>query len=182
MGKTAASRLLAKRLGAIHLDLTKVVEDEGLILSVDEERGSLVADLERLSKWVHRLIEKSPVDVIVDGHYASDVASPSLVTRAFVLRKDPQALEAELKGRGFGRRKVMENVAAEVLDVCLWDAVNAYGLGKVHEIDVTDMTLDKVVAEISRVLEGHEEPSVGRVDWLERLEREGRLEPFINWI
>lgn len=182
VGKTATSRLLAERLGALHLDLAKIVEDEGLTLGVDEERGSLIADFERLSERVQSLIEKSSVDVIVDGHYAPLIVSPELVKLAFVLRRQPHALEAELEARGFGGRKVKENVAAEVLDVCLWDAVNIYGLGKVHEIDVTGVTLDEVAEEISRVLEGRERPSVGKADWLSRLDTNGTLESFINWI
>jgi len=98
----------------------------------------------------------------------------------FVLRRDPEELKEVLENRGFRERKLWENLAAEVLDVCLWDAVRTCGSEKVCEINVSGKGIEEVVEEIVSVLEGKRKCSVGIVDWLGRLEREGRLHDFLK--
>ncbi len=51
---------------------------------------------------------------------------------------------------------------------------------KVCEINATDKKAEKIVEEIVAVLEGKKTCIVGRVDWLGRLENEGRLEEFLE--
>jgi len=175
VGKTEVSQVLSKRLDASHLDLNRIVRGEGLTLGVDEERKSLVADLKRLSGRVQEFIKESSEDIIIEGHYASEVVPPKLVSYVFVLRRDPDLLKADLERKGFGKQKVSENISAEILGVCLSDALNAYGLKRVCEIDTTNKRVEGIVEEIIHVLDGEEKPSVGKVDWLGKLEREGRL-------
>ena len=181
VGKTEVSQILSKRLNAVHLDLNKIAKEEQLTLGIDKEKKSLIADLNRLSDRVQDLIKKSPRDVIIEGHYASDVVPPNLASYVFVLRKDPDTLKADLQRKGFKGQKISENVAAEVLGICLSDAVNTYGLKKVCEIDTTSKRVENIIEEIMSVLDGEEKPSVGKVDWLGKLEQEGRLEKFMEY-
>ncbi len=180
LGKTKVSQLLSKRLDALHLDLNRIVREEKLTLGIDEERKSLVADLKRLSGRVQELIKESSKNVIIDGHYASEVVPPKLVSYVFVLRRDPDLLKVDLERKGFGKQKVSENISAEILGVCLSDALNAYGLKRVCEINTTDKCVEGIIEEIILVLDGEEKPSVGKVDWLGKLEREGRLENLME--
>ena len=181
VGKTEVSQILSKRLNAVHLDLNKIAKEEQLTLGIDKERKSLIADLNRLSDRVEGLIKKSSGDVIIEGHYASDVVPPNLASYIFVLRKDPDTLKADLQRKGFKGQKISENVAAEILGVCLSDAVNTYGLKKVCEIDTTSKRVESIIEEIMSVLVGGKKPSVGKVDWLSKLEQEGRLEKFMEY-
>jgi len=181
VGKTKVSQILSKRLNAVHLDLSKIAKEEQLTLGIDKERKSLIADLNRLSDRVQDLIKKSLRDVIIEGYYASDVVPPNLASYIFVLRKDPDTLTANLKRKRFKEQKVSENVAAEILGVCLSDAVNTYGLKKVCEIDTTNKRVENIIEEIMSVLVGGKKPSVGKVDWLSKLEQEGRLEKFMEY-
>lgn len=181
VGKTKVSQILSNRLNAVHLDLSKIAKEERLTLGTDKERKSLIADLDRLSDRVQDLIKKSSRDIIIEGHYASDVIPPNLASYVFVLRKDPDTLKADLKRKGFKGQKLSENVAAEILGVCLSDAVNTYGLKKVCEIDATNKCVESIIEEIMLVSVGEEKPSVGKVDWLNKLEREGRLEIFMEY-
>jgi len=151
-------------------------------LGLDEERATFVADLERLSKRVREIICSSTRDVVVEGHYASDVVPSGLASHVFVLRRDPDDLKAKLEERGFKERKVLENVASEALDVCLVNAVDKYGVENVDEIDTSNMSVVEVVEEIGQVLDGRRPMNVGKVDWLAKLEKEGRLEKFLNQI
>lgn len=180
VGKTAVSISLASRLNATHIDLTKLVEQEGLISGVDKARGTLIADMDRVSKRVQETVRDSKRDVIIDGHYGVNVVSAKDVYLVFVLRRDPDELKRWMKDHGFRERKLWENLAAEILDVCLWEAVRACGPKKVCEINVSGKGIEEVVEEIILVLEREEKCRVGIVDWLGKLEAEGRLQDFLK--
>jgi broad-specificity NMP kinase len=81
---------------------------------------------------------------------------------------------------GFSGNKLWENLASEILDVCLVDALNAYGKGKVCEIDATGKSVEEVVEDILAVLNGSKKCRLGVVDWLGKLENEGMLDEFLR--
>jgi len=182
VGKTAVSKALAEKLEALYVSLADLVEKENLALGVDRERNTAIADLDRLSARVNQIIGSTSLDVVVEGHYASDVISPDLVFYIFVLRIDPDRLEARLRARGSSDRQVLENVTSEVLDVCLIDAIKEYGLERVDEIDATNMSVQDVVFEVMKVLDGVRKCRSGVVDWFSRLEMEGRLDRFLTML
>ena len=168
VGKSTISKLLALRLGAVHMDLSELALREGLTLGWDEERETAIADIERLKALFEERVSASEHPFIVEGHYASDVVPPDKATFVFVLRKDPWRLKRELESRGYSMEKVMENVEAEVLDVCLAEAVAAYGEDSVSEIDVTDESAEAVVEKIVSIIGGSKPTGVGKVDWLSK--------------
>lgn len=179
-GKTTVSRLMASRLKALHVDLGKLIVAEKLFTSVDKKRKSLVADIPRVSLRVKEIISKSREGVIIDGHYAADVVPSDSVRLAFVLRCNPDKLKNRLERVGVKGKKNFENVAAEILDVCLWNTVNAYGAKKICEIDTTDKSPEDVVKVILAVLKGRIKTTIGIVDWLKKLDREGRVREFLG--
>jgi len=180
VGKTVVSKLLASKIEAVYINLAELVKREKLILSVDKARDTLIADIDKVSKRVREILESSERDVVIDGHYAMDVVSAKDVHLAFVLRRDPDELKKTLESRGFKEKKLWENLAAEVLDVCLWDAISACGSKKVCEIDVSDKRVEDVVKEVFSILNGEEKCRVGIVDWLGKLEAENRLHEFLK--
>ena len=100
----------------------------------------------------------------------------------FVLRRDPHEIKNVLEKREYPEKKVWENLAAEILDVCLWDALSACGADKVCEVDVSGKTVETVVEEMVLVLEKKKDCSVGTVDWLGKLEKTGQLGEFLKRI
>lgn len=180
VGKTAASRLLASRLNGLHIDLGDLVKRENLTSGTDKARDTLVADADKVSKRVQELIKKSNCDVIIDGHYAHEVVSPDSVSIVFVLRRNPDSLKKTMEERGFKEAKIYENLAAEILDVCLVDVVTAFGSAKVCEIDTSNMKIEEVVEEILLILSGKKKCNIGTVDWLGKLESESRLHLFLK--
>jgi adenylate kinase len=180
VGKTAVSSLLASKLDAVHVNLTELVERERLTSGIDKVRKTLIADTDRVSKRVQEILRVSQRDVIIDGHYAVDVVPAKDVHVVFVLRRNPEELKGLMKDRGFKGRKLWENLAAEILDVCLWDAVSACGTEKVCEIDVSGKRVEDIVESMLLMLEGKRKCRVGIVDWLGKLEGEGRLQEFMK--
>jgi adenylate kinase len=168
VGKSSVSRLLALELNA-----------EGLSGGVDATRDTRVADTEEVSRRVKKLISRHQGFVIVEGHFAMDAVAEEDVLLAFVVRRNPDQLRATLRGRGFGESKVTENVAAEILDVCLFDTVKAFGQSKTCELDTSSVSVEETVAGITRIIAGTQPCHIGVVDWLGMLESEGRLGEFL---
>lgn len=180
VGKTAVSELLAEKLDASHIDLATVVKRERLTKGFDQRRGTLIADEDKLKKRVRKLIEQCPHRVIIDGHYAASIIPKTRVTRAFVLRCHPRRLKERMEHRGFRGTELWENLAAEILDVCLYEAVMSLGQDRVCEIDTTEKTVGAVAEEVMLVLEAKQRCRVGIVDWLEKLEQEDSLDQFLR--
>ena len=182
VGKTTVSQKLASKLDARYIGITELVKTEKLITSVDEERKTLIADTEKVAEHIQETLLKANGTIIIEGHYAVDVMPKKDVSTVFVLRRDPRELESELEKRGYDEKKLWENLAAEILDVCLCDALSACGANKVCEIDVSGRTVEAVVEEMVLVLEKRKDCRSGIVDWLGKLESEGQLEKFLRKI
>ncbi len=180
VGKTAVSEKLATRLGATHVDVADLVKRQKITSGYDEKRQTLIADDEKLAKRVQQIIAKTHKTVIVEGHYATDTVHKIQVTRVFVLRCHPKQLRQRMEERGFQGAKLRENLAAEILDVCLADAVANVGVDKVCEVDTTGKTVDATISEIMSILRNKKQCDVGAVDWLAQLEIEGSLDQYLQ--
>lgn len=194
-GKTTATDLVASDLEVVHLN--EVIETEGLTEGVDEERGSVVADLDAVAAWLD-----GRDDVVFESHLAHHLDADRVV----VLRAHPDEIVERLSRRGNDEdsarkarenaaspeapralarktrenaqgtkspralaRKARENAESEALDVILSEAVERHGLESVFEIDTMDRTPAEVAAEIDAVVAGEREPSAGTVSYLEWL-------------
>jgi len=180
VGKTSVSAALASRIDAHLVSLGELIKRERLYRGFDRRRGTLIADIEKVSRRVKEIISSSRKDVIIEGHLAADVVPAEEASIVFVLRRDPEELKRILEERAYGEKKIFENLAAEILDVCLFDAVKKFGIEKVCEIDVTSRSVDEVVQEILDVLRGLKEHRAGIVDWLGKLEAEGKLDEYLK--
>jgi adenylate kinase len=181
VGKTSIARLLTSKLDALYVNLTELAIQENLISKKDKKRESIIVDEKRMRRKIGEIIEDcNKQDIIIDGHYAVNVAPKSLVTYVFVLRRNPVELRRFMEQSGFSGSKLWENLAAEILDVCLVDALNNIDEGKVCEIDITGKSAEEAANEILNVLSGKKTCCVGIVDWLGKLESEGLLDQYLK--
>lgn len=181
VGKTSVARLLTYKLDALYINLTELATRENLVLGKDEQRNSIIVDENKMRRKIGEIIKSSEKDnIIIDGHYAVNVTPKELITHVFVLRRDPIELRGFMEKCGFSGRKLWENLAAEILDVCLVDALNVLGKDKVCELNVSGKSVEEVVEEILEVLEKRKKCRVGIVDWIGKLESEGLLSEFLK--
>lgn len=181
VGKTSVSQALSAKLDALYVNLTDLANRRNLIMDKDKTRKTLIIDEDKMKKELAKIIKESDnKDVVVDGHYAVNVVPRNLVSYVFVLRRDPVELRKLMENRSFSGAKLWENLASEILDVCLVDALNAQGNGKVCELNTSGKPVEEIVAEISTVLEDGKECRVGVVDWIGKLENEGLLDEFLR--
>ncbi len=179
-GKTSTAKQLAQNLNAKYINLTDFALTYGLTSSEDKERKTAIIDEEKMR---HKLAETiSTIDnsnVIVDGHYAAAITPTVFVTNVFVLRRNPKELKTFMQKCGFSDAKLYENLSAEILDSCLIEAIQTQR-GKICELDVTGKTVEQIVNEILEILEKGKKCSVGFVDWLGLLEREGLTDQYLK--
>ena len=180
VGKTSVARLLSQRLNTALVNLTELALRENLVSGKDLERNSIIVDERRMRRKISDIIKKSSKNVIVDGHYAVNVVPKKLVSYVFVLRRDPVELKGFMEKAGFSGLKLWENLASEILDACLVNALKVHGKEKVCELDVTGKSVEEVVNEILKILMGRGKCRVGIVDWIGKLESKGLLEEFLK--
>ncbi|MBS7288869.1 MAG: adenylate kinase family protein [Candidatus Freyarchaeota archaeon] len=177
-GKTTIAHILSEATGIKWVSLGSLVKDKGLHVGVDVERGSLVADVDRLVSEVWRLACEAGGRLIIEGHYA-DVTPKDWVEKAIVLRTHPRELWRRLAERGWSESKIRENVQAEILGVCTYEAIEAYGWEFVYEVDTTSKSPSGSAREALEIISGGgERYRVGRINWLRQLEKEGKLEEY----
>jgi len=182
VGKTTVAAELVSRLKAQLVNVGDLVKNENLVAESDEERGTLIADIKKVRARIRSMLSKTHGDTIVEGHYAYDVVPRESNPYVFVLRRDPDALEAGLKSRGYDEKKIQENLAAEVLDVCLIGAMKRLGPERLCEVDTTGRNVESVANEVIFILKGEKPMEYGKVDWLGKLEEDGRLERFLSQV
>lgn len=179
-GKTTTAKQLTTMLNALYINLTDYAKTHGLTSGEDKERKTIIIDEEKMrTKLAETINATDKANIVIDGHYASAVTPANLVTNVFVLRRNPKELKQFMQKCGFEGVKLWENLSAEILDVCLVEAVQAQS-GKVCELDVTGKTVEEVTNEIMDVLEKGKKCYAGIVDWLGMLEREGLTDQYLK--
>jgi adenylate kinase len=179
-GKTTLATKLAEQLNAQYINLTELAEKERLTLGKDKQRNTTIIDEDKMRQKLQQLITETQTDIIIDGHYAATVTPKNATTQIFVLRRNPIQLRAIMQKCNFNTRKQKENLTAEILDVCLVEALRNHPKEKICELDITDKTVEETLHEVQAVLEGKKKCRVGCVDWIGMLEQEGKTQEFLE--
>jgi adenylate kinase len=176
-GKTKVAKIIASRLTIGTVSLGALAEEKGCISAQDKARDTGIINEDCLVEAILDVVDDKSKRVVIEGHYIDLVPSDS-VEIAIVLRTHPETLRERLTERGYPKAKVDENVEAEVLGVCQLDALDAFGEDKVFEIDTTNLSPPESASMIEEMLKSDSTPI--RIDWMESLEAEGRLDEFLR--
>ncbi|MEM2740025.1 MAG: hypothetical protein QXQ29_04415, partial [Candidatus Bathyarchaeia archaeon] len=84
-------------------------------------------------------------------------------------------LAGRLVNLGYTTHKVLENIEAELLGVCVEEAIDMYGSAIVYEIDNSSRCIDSTVDEIVSILSDRSKRSE-HIDWFSKLLGEGVLD------
>ena len=182
VGKTTVAKQLAEELDAHYINLTELAQTNNLLSGEDKERKTTIISEKKMRRKISEIVHVTNKSaIIVDGHYAAAVVPKRYVTRVFVLRRNPVELHTLMKKSGFSGAKLWENLASEILDGSLVEAVREQGEHKVCELDITGKTPTIVSREIRTILSEHRECPLGQVDWLGTLENKGILDKYLKF-
>jgi len=146
--------LLSERLGYEYISIREFAVEKG----IGEKAGDEIEiDVDELAE---KMVEEfKGKNVVIDGHLSHFVPSDVVI----VLRAHPRLVAERLKDRGYSRKKLAENVEAELIDVILVEALEENE--RVIEVDTTGKTPEEVVDEIIDLIERGVKKRVGIVDW-----------------
>jgi adenylate kinase len=179
-GKTTIAKELAKRISYNFIDMGELAQSEHIYSEEDSERNTKIVDERKLAKRIEKEIAANKGKIVISSHYA-EIVNPGLVDKVIVLRTHPDKLRDRLSKRGWSDRKIKENLEAEVLGVCSFNAITKYGEDRIYEIDTTNISLDealKIALEIIR--SNGRSHVVGSINWLSELEKENRLSLYMR--
>lgn len=168
-GKTTVSKSLSQRLSIPLVAVNDLVEEKHLYHGHNPEKGYKEVDIEGLCHELELLIESSVENgIILEGHLAHFSDNSDLIDCLVVLRTRPDILKKRLHKRNWPEAKVTENIEAEALDICTFEAVETHG-NKVNEVDTTNLEIEEVVDIITEIINGEKHIPPGDVNFLEYL-------------
>ena len=168
VGKTTVSSILVEKIDACLVNINELVNEKHLYTGIDEERGYKIVDLDALFNEINEIIgnvDGPDKHIIVEGHLSHLFENSDLV---IVLRANPDVLCDRMKTKGWGAAKIRENIEAEAIDICSYEAFEIHG-DNVNEIDTSDIMPEQVVDLIIDVINGSKRFPVGNIDFLEYL-------------
>lgn len=154
-GKTTVSGLIDTDFSIVHLN--DIIPDKELTLGFDSERGSWIADIDRVTEYVSGCSE-----VIFESHIAHHIP----VEKVIVLRCHPQELQQRLQQRGESEQKIEENVLSEAHDVILTETVEIHGTTNVYEVDTSGESPADIARCVEEIIRCERDPQVGIVSFL----------------
>jgi len=185
-GKTTVSKAISKIINARLVSLNDLVIQKDFIISYDSKRDTFIFDEKAIIKFILNLIKsydpKRVNFLIIEGHF-SDIIPEKFVDYVIILRCHPDELSIRLKKKGYSKSKIIENIQSEILGNCVSYFINKGIKVPILEIDTTNLDLDtiiKIILEIITEEKNIEQYIIGKVDWLESLYQQNRLDEFFD--
>ena len=185
-GKTTVSKRISEIIGAAVISLNEITVSKKFTLEYDKNRETYVVDFERLWPYILNQIEELNRNktniLIIEGHF-SDLVPNELIDIAVILRCDPDILYKRLEVRGYKLKKIIENIQAEILGNCVNFMIQKKIRIPILEIDTSYFSIDDLAQLIIELISNGkklEEYFVGKIDWLEKLSVNDRLNQFFD--
>ncbi|MFX0048009.1 MAG: adenylate kinase family protein [Candidatus Hermodarchaeota archaeon] len=185
-GKTTISNKISRFIDAKVISLNELAISENLIEKYDAKRETSVINDKKLINFIIETIEynkkENPEFLIFESHF-SDIVPEQYIDFVIILRCDPDELHNRLKRRGYKKEKVRENVQSEILGNCVNYFMNKPLNTPILEIDTSKMSIESITKTIVKILTKKidlKDFYVGKIDWLEKLFQEDRLQLFFD--
>ncbi len=141
-GKTEVGKLLAKKLGFGFIQLNELAKKKNLYCGFDRKRKCRIVDIGKVEKEV----EKVGGNLVIESHYSQNIKSDLIV----VLRCETKELRKRMERKKWTKEKIEENIEAEIMEVCLSEAVSSGE--RVVVADTTSRRAESVAEEIAKQL------------------------------
>lgn len=146
VGKSSHCEFIAQATGLKHLSINQVVKDKGCHDGYDDELKTWIVDDDKLLDEIENDVMQG--GYIIDWHVC-DVFPKSWIDLVVVLRADSTILYDRLKARNYPEKKLQENLDAEIMQVILEEALEAYDEEIVVELQSNDT--DEIDSNVERI-------------------------------
>jgi len=159
VGKTTHCEMLAQNTGLKHLSINQIVEDRDCREGRDEELDSRIVDEDKLLDAIEHEVKQG--GCIIDWH-ACDLFPKSWIDLVVVVRCNSTILYDRLQARKYNAKKIEENMDAEIMEVLLQEARDAYDEEivvelKSDEAEDVESNVERIEAWIKQWKEDHKD-------------------------
>ncbi|KAL8739280.1 MAG: hypothetical protein Q9181_000010 [Wetmoreana brouardii] len=131
VGKTTLCELLASTIDLEHLAINRVAKERDCRDEWDEGMKSWIVNEDKLLDAIEDEVKQG--GYLIDWH-ACDLFPESWIDLVIVLRSDSATLYDRLKARNYSEQKLQENMDAEIMEVLLTEARDAFASEIVIEL------------------------------------------------
>jgi adenylate kinase len=128
-GKTTFAKKIAKELNYKYLDVKEIISKNNLSEGYDKERDTEIIDIEKLNKVIIEIIKKEK-NTVIDSHL-SHYLPKKYVKKCYITKCPLPILKKRLEKRGYSKKKIRENLDAEIFDTCRIEALESG-----HDVEV----------------------------------------------
>jgi adenylate kinase len=139
-GKTTLAKLLASKLECELINIKRFVKQKKLVSGIE-------VDTKKLEKEIKKETTGKK-DFIIEGHLLCEVKIKLDVL--FILRTNAKELRRRLRKRNYPKKKIEENIMAELLDYCSINSAKKYG--QIVEVDTSKRNVKKTIGKILKAL------------------------------
>ena len=185
-GKTSVAKEISNLTGAKIISLNELAISDEFSFEYDEDRKTYIVDFEiflpYILKQIKEIKKNNPPFLIIESHF-SDIIPEKFIDYAFILRCDPDELIKRLEKKNYTSKKITENIQTEILGNCVNHFIQKQTKVPLFEIDTTNLSIKsvaRIILDIAIENKDGNEYYIGKIDWLEKLFQENRLEEFFD--
>jgi|SRR3989338_10049606 len=145
-GKTLIAKRLSKLFNLKYVDVSSLIKKNRLFDGFDRKFKTKLVDVKRLNRFLINLIKKSKETLVIDSHL-SHYLPKKYVKLGIITKCNLKVLKDRLKMRRYNKRKIDENMEAEILRTCYVEAVERRH--KIIEIDTSEIR--KINKELNKI-------------------------------
>ncbi|MEM4259602.1 MAG: AAA family ATPase [Candidatus Woesearchaeota archaeon] len=140
-GKTLFAKKLANKKKLFYIDANKIIRDEKLFDYYDNKQKTYVVDIKKFNKKFIQIInsfnknkdnKKKFTGLIIDSHLSHYLPN-KYVDICYITRCSIKTLMQRLKKRKYAKKKIFDNIQAEIFEICLQEAIE-----RGHRVKVID--------------------------------------------
>ena len=135
-GKTSYAKKLARAREYLYFDVTEFVKKYKVYDYYDRSLKTYVVDVDELVNLLSEVIggmkKEGWKGVVFDGHL-SHYLPKKLVDYVVVIRCDVKTLRKRLEKRKYSKKKIEENIEAEIMETCLIESKEMGHIVKIIE-------------------------------------------------
>ncbi len=149
VGKSTLAKVLTKVLGFNRLDLHHYYKH--ISTGYNRSKQSYDIDYQKFERLVKEKLQESKKGLIIDSHISHHLPK-KLVDLCIVLTcSDLKKLEKRLKARRYAKKKIRENLDAEIFQVC-WAEAKEKGHKILMYDTAREMNKNKITSEVYAAL------------------------------
>ncbi|MCX8166386.1 MAG: AAA family ATPase [Candidatus Micrarchaeota archaeon] len=164
--KNRETKNLLKKFSLKIISLNDIADEFSLYEFYDNLTESKVVNLEALERVTNTVLDveednfkskkkkkknSKELLIVVEGHLGAEIRIRK-ISKVFVLRTNPKELEKRLLEKGYGKKKLSENINAELVDYFTIKSEKLYGRDRVIELDTSSKSVNALAEKLIKHL------------------------------